>query len=92
MKKLLKKCKFGLGELQGLAITLVIIALVAAIGLQILGDQQADMTVDSAEYNATGDGIEAIGQIPSKLPMIVGVVLGVIVIGIVVAYLSFRKR
>jgi hypothetical protein len=87
-----KKARFDLSNLQGLVITLVIIAIVGAVGLQILADQKGDMTSGSAEYNATQKGIDAVAKVPEKLPMIVGVILGVVIIGIVVSYFAMKKR
>ena len=89
MKELTKKGQFGLESLQTVAITVVIVAVVAVLGLQLLGDQQDDLTANSAEYNATAEGIDAVAKIPAKLPMIVGVIVLVIVIVILIA--SFRR-
>jgi len=87
-----RKSRFELGGLQTLAITLVIITIVVAVGLQILADQKSDMTSGTLEYNATAQGLEAVAKIPDKLPMIVGVVLGIVVISIVIGYFATKRR
>lgn len=69
----------------GVAVAFVVVALVIAFGLMILGDTQADMTADSAEYNATGEGITAVGKLSSKLPIVATVIVAVIIIGLLVA-------
>ena len=50
------------------------------------------MTVNSAERNATDDGIEAVAKIPEKLPIIVTVIVAAIIIGTLVTYFATRKR
>jgi len=43
--------------------------------------------VQSAEYNATTSGMEGLAKIPSKLPLIVTVVIAAVIIGVLVRYL-----
>jgi len=90
LPKLFKKGQFGLNALSGVIITFVIVAVVAVLGLQLLGDQQDDLTAGSAEYNATTDAITGVSKFPEKLPMIAGVLVLVIIIGILVAAFRFR--
>jgi len=84
-----KKGQFGINALAGVAITVVVVAMVSVLGLQLLADTQDDLTANSAEYNATADAIEGVGKIPAKLPLIVGAVVLVITITIVVV--AFRS-
>jgi len=96
-----KKGQFGINALAGVAITVVVVAMVSVLGLQLLADTQADFITDTAgcnatstsscgaEYNATADAIEGVGKIPAKLPLIVGAVVLVITITIVV--IAFRS-
>ena len=44
----------------------------------------------SAEYNATADGIEGMGNLSGKLPVIATVVAAAIIIGIIVTYFAFN--
>jgi len=48
--------------------------------------------VGTAQFNATEDGIEAVGTIPEKLPIIITVVVAAIIIGVLVTYFGGRKR
>jgi len=59
-------------------------------GLQITGDVQDDMTVDSVEYNATGNTLEAVAEIPEKLPTVVTVIMAAVIIGVLLRYLYVR--
>ena len=67
---------------------------VSAVGiaftLLILGEVKSDMDTDSAEYNATGEGIDAVAKFPSKLGLIVTVIVAAILIGLLVRYLMTR--
>ena len=74
--------EFDLNALFGLSILIGITALGAAYLLQSMSDVRTDMTTDSIEYNATSDGMEGVAKIPAKLPLIVGIVLIVIIIGL----------
>ena len=92
-KTILKtKAKLDIGSLQAIALVIALTALIAAFTLQIMGDVQGDMETDSEEYNATGEGIEAVGTIPEKLPIIITVVVAAIIIGVLVTYFGGRKR
>ena len=90
-KILRKKAKLDIGSLQSVAMIIVVVALVAAFGMQIMGDIQEDMTTNSAEYNATGDGISAVGKISDKLGTIVIVVVAAIIIGLLIAYFGTKQ-
>lgn len=84
MLKLGKKGVFGLEALSPAVISIVVVAIVSVLGLTLLADQQADLTASSAEYNATSDAIEGVSKFPSKLPMIAGVIVLVLIIAILV--------
>lgn len=57
-----------------------------------MGDVQSDMTTGSAEYNATGDAITGVAKLPSKLPLIVTIIVAVVIISLLVRYLMVRYR
>ena len=82
--------EFQVGDLLGIGMTLVVLGIGIAYGLQTMGEVQDDMTADSYEYNATQDGIEGVAKLPEKLPMIATIVVAAIVIGILVRYLWAR--
>jgi len=84
-----KRGQFGINALAGVAITVVVVAMVSVLGLQLLGDTQDDLTANSAEYNATDDAIDGVAKIPAKLPLIVGAVVLVVTITIIV--IAFRS-
>jgi len=86
-----KKGQFGINALAGVAITIVVVAMVSVLGLQLLGDTQDDLTADSAEYNATGDAIEGVAKIPEKLPLIVGAVVLVVTITIIIVAFKYMQ-
>ena len=82
--------------------TLVVLGIGLAYGLQVMGDVQNDMitntagcnstvkTACSAEFNATSDAIEGVAKIPEKLPTIVTVIVAAVVIGILIRYLFVK--
>lgn len=82
-----KVAKFELQDLLGIGMTLVVLGIGIAFGLNVISDVQGDFTVDSIEYNATADAMEGVAKIPSKLPLIATVVIAAIVIGILLRYL-----
>jgi len=84
------KYKFDIKDMLPIGVTIVVVGLVLAFGLQITGDIQDDMTADSAEYNATADTIDGVGKLSEKLPLIATVVVAVIIIGILVTYFARR--
>jgi len=82
---------FDIGELLPIGLTILVLGIALAYGLQIMGDVQTDMTANSAEYNATGHAIVGVAKIPEKLPMIVTVIVAAVIIGIIVRYLWMRN-
>lgn len=72
------------GDLLPLGITLVVVTVALAFGLQVLGDIKTDMTTNSAEANATQDGITGLSKLTDKLPTIGLVIAAVVIIAILV--------
>ena len=88
----MNKKGLGLGDLSGIAITLVVAAIVIALGLSILTETDAEFVENTAEDNATEAAVEGLGTVADKLPMI-GLVIGaVLVIGIVVSAFAGKRR
>ena len=81
------KAKFQIGELLGIGMTLVVLGIGLAYGLQVMSDVKEDMTSGTAEYNATNDAIVGVAKLPNKLPTIVTVIVASVIIGILVTYL-----
>lgn len=71
-------------------ITFVVVAITAVVGLQLLADEQADLTSGTAEYNATADAITGVAKFPAKLPLLASVFVLVIIIGVL--YLIYRAN
>ena len=104
--KLLKnfKAQTGLNAMVPTIITFVIVAVVAVLGLQLLGDQADDQAAETltcaagnatdcnAGYNATQDAIDGVSKFPEKLPMIASVLVLVLIIGILIAAFAFKRR
>ena len=86
------KVKFQIQELLGIGFTIIVLGIGLAYGLQIMGDVQDDMVVNTTEYNATRDAMEGVAKIPEKLPTIVTVIVASVIIGILVTYLWSRFR
>ena len=88
----MKKYKFDIADILTIGLVLVVTGIALAVGLQIMGDVQDDMTAGSAEANATQSAIEGVAKLPEKMPLIATVVVAAIVIGILVRYLFVRLR
>ena len=92
--------KGQIDALQPLIVALVVIAIVLVVGFLIFAEVQDQVVkIDSIDesnatgarsygYNATGDVINAMEDIPGWLPIIVVVVIGALLIGLV----SFLRR
>jgi len=89
-QKLENVAEFQIQELMPIGMTLVVLGIGLAYGLQVMGDVQDDMTAGSSEYNATADAITGVAKIPEKLPTIVTVIVAAVVIGILIRYLFVR--
>lgn len=102
---LLEQTKFDIGQLLPIGLTIVVLGIALAYGLQVMGDIKTDIYADNLgdtacnatsktgcgyAYNATGDAVEGVAKLPAKLPMIVTVVVAAVIIGIIVRYLMFR--
>jgi len=86
----MEKAKFQIGDLLPLSLTIVVAGIGMAYGLSVLADVRDDMTATTAEYNATADTITAVAKFPSKLGLIVTVIVAAVLIGILVRYLMVR--
>lgn len=87
-----KTAHIELRDLLGIGILVVVLAMVVAFGANIMSDVQSDFTSGTTEYNATADGLTAIGKITSKLGLIVTVVIAAVIIGIVVKFFGGAGR
>jgi len=69
-------------SLDGLVMTVLIVAILQQQQLWF-GKLQGEMTTDSNAYNATGDGLDAVGDITGWLGIIVIIVIAVFIIYLV---------
>ena len=84
------KARFEVKDLLPIGLTLVVLGIGIAYGLNVMEDVQSDMTVNSYAYNATGDAILGVAKLPNKLPLIATVIVAAVIIGILVRYLYVR--
>jgi len=82
----------GLQILLPAVMILVVTAIGAGFGVQVLGDVRDDMTTDSAEYNATVAGIDGVGNVTSKFGIIGTMIAAMVILGMLAAFLVFRFR
>jgi len=86
------EAQFEIKDLLGIGLTLLVLVIGLAYGLEVLGDVRDDMAQNTSEYNATVDGISAIAKIPNKLPLIVTVIVAAVIIGVLVRYLWVQYK
>ncbi len=77
-----------LGEIPGVAIIIVIVAITLSMGGEVLDDMRDDQTVNSTAWNASTGGLEAIDTFASWLDTIALIIIVAVIIG-VLAYLRF---
>lgn len=93
---------FDIQDLLPIGLTLVVLGIGLAYGLNVMEDLESDYITDTAycnathtnacgaAYNATGNAIEGVAKLPEKLPLIVTVIVAAVIIGILVRYLMVR--
>lgn len=79
--------EFRISEMLGIALTVVVTAIGIAYGINVVSDVGSEFTSGSKERNATDDALTGLAKLPSKLPLIMTVVVAAILIGILVRYL-----
>jgi hypothetical protein len=82
--------EFNIQDILPIALVIVVTVIALSYGLQVMGDVRSDMTVDTAEYNATAAGITAVAKFPTKMGLLVTVIIAAIVIGVLIRYLAPR--
>lgn len=76
--------KGQVNKLTGFALTLVIFAVVLAVGFSVLSKLNANLTVGTAEANATTSIITYMSEIPGWIPVIIVAMIGGIVLFLVI--------
>ncbi len=94
MKKTIKPMnKRGqLAQMPGQVLTFVVATIVIAVGGLVLGGIRDTLVTDTAEFNATADGLEGISKFSEFLPTIAIVLVSAILIAIVVGAFAFFRR
>ena len=82
---------FGLGDIPGIAIAVVVGMLVLSFGALVLGEVQADQTANSAESNITGDGLSTLSNVSSLIPTAGTVIGAALIIGILLGAFAFVR-
>ena len=91
MKMFSSKKGLGLADAPPAVIMLVVIAIVLGIGASILTTVQNGQTAGTVAYNASGNGLTGINTFSGWVPTIAIVLAASLVIGLVMAYLAFRR-
>jgi choline-glycine betaine transporter len=81
-----KKGAFTIGDLSGIAITLVILAIILGIGATILDSIQDTQTADGYAYNSTQEGLKGLKTLSDYQTVIALVAVAAVVVGIVLAF------
>ena len=81
MKKLTKKGQMG--NLQGLVLGVVVIAIILGVGLIILAEFASSADTDSAAQNATESIIDKLADTPTWIGILIVVVFAAAVLGAV---------
>ena len=90
-KELTKKVvEFNISDIWPIAMVFVVAGIGISYGLMAMGEVQSDMTVGSAEYNATESAISGVAKFPEKFGTIATIVIAAIIIMILVRYLGQR--
>lgn len=75
-------------DLAPIAIAFVFIAVVIGVGATVLTSIQGKQTPSGFAYNASGSGLEGLGELSGWLPTIALVVAAAIVIGVLAYFRS----
>ena len=89
-QELVQKHNFSIQDMLPIGLTLVVLGIGIAYGLNVMEDVQSDFTANTSGYNATADAIDGVAKLPEKLPLIVTVIVAAIIIGILVRYLMVK--
>jgi len=91
-KHLTKQMKgLGLSDMAGVAIAFVVIAFVISMGSEITQDMYDGQTTDSYAKNASGYGLQSLGELGSWLPTLALVVVAAIIIGVLITYMGQNR-
>jgi len=72
-----------LGDLSGIAITFVVLAVTLSVGSTILDSIQDGNVADSYAANATTEGLQSLSTLADWLPTLATIVAAAVVIGVI---------
>ena len=72
-----------LGDLSGIAITFVVLAVTLGVGSTILDSIQAGQTADGYASNASTEGLVSLSTLADWLPTLATIVAAAVVIGVI---------
>jgi type II secretory pathway component PulF len=90
MKKLNKK-GMGLNDMLTYGLLFVAVAIVLAVGGQVLGQLNETQTAGTVEHNVTTHGLTSLSTLGQWLPIIAIVIAAVIIIGILIYNFRFKR-
>jgi len=90
MKQELRKSEISLNELVSVGITLVVVGLIFTYGTDITVDVRDDFTAGTDEYTAANKTVEAMGEIPAKLPTIAVIIAVSVIIFVLLRAFAFK--
>lgn len=91
LKKSVKN-KRGFAALQGIVLSIVLVAITIGLGLMILGEFKGAMVAGSEEANATAIIIEKIATIPNWIGILIIVAIAGIILSYLMGWLGGRSR
>lgn len=83
------------GQLQGaqnIAIGLVTLVLIVAVGAIVIGDFQDTTTENSSEYNVTSDGLTGLTNMSTQFGTVGTVAIAAVLISLVVGAFAVGRR
>jgi hypothetical protein len=87
--KMMKNKKgMGIGDLQTIGISFVVIAIVLGLGASVLTDIQTTQGSTTLSYNISGFGLTSLNTLGKWLPTIALVAVVAIIVGLVMVYLA----
>ena len=92
--KLLNKMNkkgFRLGDMSGIAITFVVIAVVLGIGSTILASVQEGQVADGFAYNNTQQGLMALNELSDWQVTLATIVVAAVVIGVIGLFYAAKR-
>lgn len=88
----MNKKGFRLGDLSGIAITFVVLAVVLGVGSTILDSIQGSQTADGFAYNNTQEGLQALSELSGWQVTLATIVVAAVVIGVIGLFYSMKRE